>query len=86
MFVVKIIKDGQILDVKHYSVFQNAVADIGNGNIFENIPDELFSTLGNPKILCFSESEETGISDDFEFRYENGVTVYVGEICTVDCK
>lgn len=84
MFVVKIYKEKQILDVKHYSVFQNAVADIGEGNIFENISDELFSSLGNPKIYCHSRSTDKNVADDFEFRYTNGVTVYIGEINTVD--
>ena len=40
MFVVKISKEKQLLDVKHYIVFQNTLADIANGNVFENISDE----------------------------------------------
>lgn len=84
MFVVKITKNKQLLDVKHYKVFQNAIADIGSKNIFENIEEELVETLGNPEIRSFSYSEITGISDDFEFRYQNGVNVYLGELSFVD--
>lgn len=87
MFVVKIYtKEKQILDVKHYMVFQNALADIGDKSIFENISDELFDTLDNPKISSHSISEENNTADDFEFRYANGVIVYLGEISPIDTK
>ena len=84
MFIVKIYKEKQLLDVKHYIYFQNALANIADKDIFDNVSDELYSTLGNPSIHWFSRSEKTGIADDFEFRYPNGVTVYVGEISPVD--
>lgn len=84
MFVVKISKEKQLLDVKHYAVFQNALADIGNKEIFENISDELFDTLGNPEIKNYSISEENNTADDFEFKYTNGVVVYLGEIIPKD--
>lgn len=88
MFVAKIYtrEKKEILDVRHYSVFQNALADIAVKEMFENIPDELVETLGNPDIRCHSVSETTNIADDFEFRYTNGVIVYLGEICPVDKK
>lgn len=84
MFVVKISKEKQLLDVKHYIVFQNALADIANKNIFENIPDELFDTLDNPEISNHSFCEKSNVADDFEFRYSNEIVVYLGEICPVD--
>lgn len=84
MFVVKISKEKQLLDVKHYIVFQNTLADIANGNVFENISDELFDTLDNSKITSHSFCEKSNIADDFEFKYSNGVVVYLGEICPVD--
>ena len=84
MFIAKIYKEKQLLDVKHYISFQNALANIADKYIFDSVPDELVNTLGNPEIHCFSYSEETGEADDFEFRYPNGVMVYVGEISPVD--
>lgn len=87
MFVAKIYTtDKQILDVKHYLVFQNALADIASEDMFENIPNELLETLGSPDIHCHSVSETTNAADDFEFRYPNGVIVYLGEIYAVDEK
>ena len=84
MFVVKIYKEKQLLDVIHYNIFQNALADIGDKSVFENIPKNLIDTLGNPEIYCFSRDEETNTADDFEFRYSNGVIVYLGEIFPID--
>ena len=79
MLTVKITKEKQILDVKHYRSFRNVVADIGSLGIFENIGDELVETLGNPRIYAHSVNDQ-GIADDFEFRYANGILVYVGDI------
>ena len=87
MFVAKIYTtDKQILDVKHYLVFQNAIADIASGAMFENISNELSKKLGSPDIHCHSVSETTNTADDFEFRYANGVIVYLGEIYPADIK
>lgn len=80
MYVAKILKDQQLLDVKHYEHFENAVAEIGDLDMFDNLPAELYNTLGNPEIYCGSINN--GIADDFEFRYENGVNVHVGTVMT----
>lgn len=92
MFVVKISKDKQLLGICHYNVFQNALADILNGNVFESTIDEAIldgidssGAWGIPKISSHSVSD-AGIADDFEFKYDNGVLVYLGEIFVVDEK
>ena len=84
MYTVKVYKEKQIIDVMHYRSFQNALADISEKKVFETTPKELIDSLGNPGIYYGSWDEENNIADDFEFRYENGVTVYVGETYTVD--
>ena len=83
-YVMKISHKKQLLDVRHYVVFQNALADIAEKKIFDNISNELFNTLDNPNIYCASFSDERNAADDFEFRYSNGVQVYIGEIFPVD--
>lgn len=85
MYAAKIYKEGRIMDVKHYEHFQNALADIGSRDIFDNLPSELLDGLWNPSIRYFSRSDD-GIADDFEFRYMNGITVTLGEISPVDIK
>lgn len=80
MYLAKITKDNQLLDVKHYDYFENAVAELGELDMFDNLPEELCCTLGKPEIKY--ESESNGIADDFEFHYENGVVVYIGIVMT----
>lgn len=84
MFVAKIYHEKTLLHVAHYKKFRNALAAIGNKNIFEEISDELLNSLGNPDIRPYSHDDIKGIADDFEFRYSNGVRVYVGEIIPSD--
>lgn len=84
MYTVKVYNKEHLFDVMHYNAFQNALADISNKKVFETIPKELIDSLGNPGIYYGSWDEENDIADDFEFRYENGVTAYVGETYTVD--
>lgn len=84
MYLMKISNGKQLLDVKHYTHFQNAIAAISEEDAFEKVPDDLCDTLGNPRIYYGSYSDKTGMADDFEFRYSNGINIYVGEISTED--
>lgn len=84
MYLVKVCKEKQILDVLHYQRFENVFADVSDKTIFRDgiIPDEIMLEIDKcecPKIFCASESSE-GVADDFEFRYGNGIYVYVGTI------
>lgn len=84
MYLVKVCKDRQILDVLHYHRFENVFADVADKTIFREdmIPESIMLEIDKcdyPKIYCASETEE-GIADDFEFRYENGIYVYVGRV------
>ena len=84
MFIVKLYHKETLLHVELYKKFRNALAAIGNKNIFENLSDELLSSLENPAIHACSYNETKGIADDFEFRYSNGVRVYVGQVIPFD--
>lgn len=84
MYLVKICKEKQILDILHYQKFENIFADVADKTIFREdfIPEEIMLEINKceyPKIFCASETEN-GIADDFEFRYENGIYVYAGTI------
>lgn len=88
MYVMKISKDKQLLAVRHYQYFENAVADISDSAVFDDIPDEIINEMGEwgvPKIYVASESED-GIADDFAFRYPCGIVIYVGKILCNDIK
>lgn len=82
MFLVKIMKKQQILDIKHYTKFQNILADIINkdNNIFNNLSREMIDSLESPKIYCHSDTYIIEDADDFEFRFSNDITIYVGKI------
>lgn len=89
MYVVKVYKldDNQInlLGVRFYNKFENAVADVCtvDANLSDILNNEDIKTLGRPSIYC-SSVDDDGVSDDFEFRYENKITIYIGKIITED--
>ena len=86
MYIMKISKDNQLIAVAHYNNFQNAIADVADHAAFDLIPDEIINSMGewgNPAISCHSVSE-TGISDDFEFKYPCGILIYIGSIWARD--
>lgn len=87
MYVLKISMKQTLLEVRHYNYFQNALADIiDKGNIFDKIPDEIIRNLeDNPVMYCVSV-DENKIADDFEFRYKNGLTIYVGQVLVEEDK
>ena len=89
MYVVKVYKKEKDYDklfgIKFYNNFENAVADTCtvDGVLFDLLPHELIETLGRPNIYCCSDGVD-GVADDFEFRYDNGITIYIGKIMTED--
>lgn len=85
-YLVKICKDGEILDVKHYKKFENIVAEISNKKIFESIPDEIARELEFTPKIYYGSVDERNNADDFEFRYKNGLYVYAGKISCEDEK
>ncbi|WP_342982569.1 hypothetical protein [Ruminococcus sp. 2227st1_E6_2227SCRN_220401] len=56
--------------------FLGAIAD--NSLFYEYLPKDLIATLGKPQV--YSGSNTGPMADDFEFRYENEVIVYIGQI------
>lgn len=87
MYLMKISFENQLLAVQHYKSFQNAVADISDETFFNFLSEEneqkVRENLGNPKIF-YAGANSNGIADDFEFRYSNGVNIYVGTILPMD--
>lgn len=88
MYVVKICKDKQILDVLHYEKFENIFADVANKSIFYDscISNEILEEIDNCENLKLYSASETDdkVADDFEFRYGNGIYVYAGIVHTED--
>ena len=74
----KLTEQNKVFCCRYFRKFENAVACIAVPDIFECLPEELQATLGNPKIYCASRGN--GIADDFRFRYQNGIVVYIGQI------
>lgn len=86
MYLMKIYRRGKgnLMDVKHFEHFENAVASLISKHAFENLTDEDVITLGKPGLYFASVNKEKNVADDFEFRYENGITVYIGQVCPSD--
>lgn len=74
----KLTDQSKVFCRKYFRRFENAVACIADVDIFEHLPEELRVNLGNPQIYYASSGNE--IADDFEFRYKNGVVVYIGQV------
>ena len=71
-------------DIRHYKHFESAVSEISDKGLFDNLSDDLYDTLGKCTIFFGGISNDTNMADDFEFRFENGVVVYVGTIIVED--
>lgn len=84
LYILKLYQKGKLAEQnkvfcrKYFRRFENAVAYITVPDIFECLPKELRTTLGNPRVWCSSFND--GVADDFEFRYQNGIVVYIGQI------
>lgn len=83
MYVMKVYLDKQLMSVRHYNKFQNAFADIADENFTDDLSDEIMETLGKPQ-LYYASRDNDNMADDFEFRFNNNVIVYVGVIDTMD--
>lgn len=83
-YILKLYQKGKLTDEnkvfrrKYFRRFENAVACIADADIFERLPEELRANLGNPQI--YYASRDNDVADDFEFRYQNGVVIYVGQV------
>lgn len=87
MYVVKVSRGNQILDVLHYEKFENVFAAIADGTIFREgiISADVMKLLTKPyKVTLYSGSELDGIADDFIFRFDNDIQIYVGTIFVKD--
>lgn len=73
--------------IKYFKKFENAVATV---SVIDTIPitditGNLMELLGNPEIYYGSETAD-GTADDFEFRYQNGTIIYIGQILAEEDK
>ena len=82
MYILKILKDKQILAVLHYKHFENAIAAISDYSVFDLIPEEVVDSMGEWGIprMSYHGVDKAGIADDFEFKYPCGVVIYVGKV------
>lgn len=84
MYTLKVAKTTpdkeKILRAMDFPNFEKALAAICTKTIFHGLHDEsdnpIEKTLGDPTLYCTSENNDS-IGDAFEFRYDNGITVYM---------
>jgi hypothetical protein len=83
-YILKLYQKGKLTDEnkefcrRYFRRFENAVACISDADIFECLSEELRANLGNPQI--YYASSGNGVADDFEFRFQNGIVAYIGQI------
>lgn len=78
-------KQLQLLAVRHYEKFQNAMSAIADYEPFDDIPDDIINSMGewgNPRISSHSYNDKEGVADDFEFHYPCGIVIYLGSVIT----
>jgi hypothetical protein len=85
MYLVKIVKNHNVLSILHYQYFENIIAGIADQSIFSEIDTSLIpKDYKSPKIYFASTNPEHNTADDFEFRYEDGMYIYAGTISVFD--
>lgn len=87
IYVAKIYNSNkQILDIHHYRHFENVIADISDANntLFRSLSQNERSTLGKMSIINSSFDDEHNLNDDFTIRFENNISIYIGQIMLKD--
>lgn len=90
MYIVKLCKRSDkeqntlvCLAVYHYQYFENALASIGNREIFESLSEEEKEGLGELHFHNFSKTVD-GIADDFAFYYANDIVITLSKVVFED--
>ncbi len=86
MYVAKVYLNKRLNNVKFYDSYEHFISDLIDSEsvLYEDLPEELNFTkieACHPRI-CSCCQDDLGFSTDFEYRYENGLLVYCGEIMT----
>lgn len=89
MYVMKVYKKNkkEPSSIKYFRKFENAVAVVSeiSAMLPNNITEDPAEPFGNPEIYYGSETAD-GTADDFEFRYQNGTIIYIGQILAEEDK
>lgn len=90
MYIVKTFnkkEDGTVIvfDIAHFEHFENALAYVIDLEPFMDIPDSYHFTP-DVRALHYSSRGCDDLADDFEIRYECGITVYIGQIYIKDAQ
>lgn len=85
MYIVKIVKrdkeKNQELDIMYFHHIENVLAAIADKTIFrkEHISEKIIMECSKENPSIFYGGVSSSKADDFEFRYTNGIYIYVGE-------
>ena len=83
MIVAKVSLNGELIDVLMYEKYRNALTDIidKDSELYSCLPEECLIDFSTPRITTvYYDNSDFGT--DFEFRYLNGVTVYIAKVIT----
>lgn len=81
MYLARILLNRKLMGVRIYERYEHALSDIldNSNDLYSCLPDDKITDFTMPKIFTAS-CDDLGFKVDFEYRYQNGVTVCIEEI------
>ena len=87
MYIAKVYQNHQLMDVGIYEDYEHFLSDlISRGSeLYDHLPEEKVSEIKFecPRIVSGGD-DDLGFGGDYEYRYDNGITVYCGTILTAE--
>ena len=81
MYLARVLLNRKLMGVRIYERYEHALSDTleNISDLYSCLPDDKITDFSMPKIFSVS-CNELGFKVDFEYRYQNGVTVCIEEI------
>ncbi len=83
MYMAKVLLDKKLMGVRIYERYEHALSDAidKDSELHSCLPEDKLMDFRIPKIVTAS-CDELDFKVDFEYRYQNGVTVCIEEVMT----
>ena len=87
MYIAKVYLYHQLIDVSIYEDYEHFLSDLisGGSNLYDYLPEEKVSeTKFECPLIISGGVDDLGFGGDYEYRYDNGITVYCGTMLTAE--
>ncbi len=85
MYIAKVYFNRQLNGVHLYEDYEHFLSDLicKNSELYDHFPEERLTEIRLDRPQLYAEgTDDLGFSLDFEYQYENGLTVYCGTAVT----